>query len=179
MSDRVPELCFEDYANGDAQRRAQFGHDLLWGLQRFGFITLRAHPIRTALLEKAYALSAGFFAQPEVIKREYVGSTRGYIPFRTERAKNRTVPDLKEFWQIGPEGTPGTARSSEAPNVWPASPPGFKSVFVELFAALQETGRIILEALAPGLGLPHTYFGPLIAEGNSVLRLLHYPPIPE
>ena len=42
---------------------------------------------------------------------------------------------------------------------------------------LQDTGRLILEALTPSLGLPRSYFEPLLTERNSVLRLLHYPPI--
>ena len=92
--------------------------------------------------------------------------------------KNQTLPDLKEFWQLGPERS-GNGKSSdlEPPNVWPASPVGFKETFVALFDALQETGRVILEALAPELGLPRTFFAPLISDRNSVLRLLHYPPV--
>jgi isopenicillin N synthase-like dioxygenase len=179
MTERVPELCLKDYIHGDAPTRAQFCRDLMWGLQRFGFITLRDHSIRTELLDAAYGLSAAFFAQPEGLKREYAGGTRGYIPFRTERAKNRTVPDLKEFWQIGPERHDVPRSVSEQPNLWPATPPGFKTTFLELFAALQDTGRIILEALTTGLELPRSFFEPLIEDGNSVLRLLHYPPIPD
>jgi isopenicillin N synthase-like dioxygenase len=180
MSDRVPELRLTDYISGSAAARQEFCRDLLWGLQRFGFITLSGHPIGGELIDRAYALSAAFFAQPEAVKREYLGSTRGYIAFRTERAKNRTVPDLKEFWQIGPEHAAGVARSiTEPPNLWPAAPAGFKETFLELFVALQDTGRIILEALTTGLELPRNFFEPLIADGNSVLRLLHYPPVPD
>jgi isopenicillin N synthase-like dioxygenase len=54
---------------------------------------------------------------------------------------------------------------------------GFKETFLALFNALQETGRVILEALAPALALPKGFFEPLLGERNSVLRLLHYPPV--
>jgi isopenicillin N synthase-like dioxygenase len=64
------------------------------------------------------------------------------------------------------------------PNVWPAELPEFRATFEALFAALDETGRTLLEALAPGLGLPPTYFDPLVRDGNSVLRVIHYPPVP-
>ena len=180
MSDGVPELSLSDYTRGDAAAREMFSSALMSGLQRYGFIILRDHPISVELLDEAYRLSAELFAQPESVKQRYVGGVRGYTPFRTEHAKNHAVPDLKEFWQIGPERSQATARGvTEPPNVWPASPAKFRETFQQVFTALQETGRIILEALTPGLGLTRGFFDPLIDDGNSVLRLLHYPPIPE
>ena len=179
MANRVPELRLADYTSGTPDQRQAFCEQLLQGLQRYGFITLSGHPIRGELLEEAYRLSAAFFAQPEAVKREYAsGGTRGYIPFRTERAKNRSVPDLKEFWQIGPEDSGQPSSEIVPPNLWPAAPAGFKPTFLELFTALQDTGRIILEALTVGLELPRHFFDALLTERNSVLRLLHYPPIP-
>ena len=180
---RVPELSVAAYTNGSPAQRDEFCATLMCGLQRYGFVTLCDHPVSMQLLDAAYRLSAAFFAQPETDKQRYVGGPRGYVPFRTERAKNRSVPDLKEFWQIGPERSPATLTTgahdpTDVPNIWPATPAGFKNVFLELFNALQDTGRIILEALTSGLSLPPDFFEPLIDRNNSVLRLLHYPPVP-
>jgi isopenicillin N synthase-like dioxygenase len=36
-----------------------------------------------------------------------------------------------------------------------------------------------LQALAPSLSLDAHYFDPLVARGTSLLRVLHYPPIPD
>jgi isopenicillin N synthase-like dioxygenase len=187
MENRVPELSLADYTHGSPSARTQFCDALVHGLKRYGFIILRDHPVSTALLDEAYRLSAAFFAQDEGVKRRYTGGVRGYAPFRTEHAKHTTIRDLKEFWQLGPEQTnveTNRARASatgieiQPPNVWPASPPGFRETFVKLFDALQSTGRIVLEALTPGLSLPQKYFDPMLTEHNSVLRLLHYPPVP-
>jgi isopenicillin N synthase-like dioxygenase len=179
MRNQVPELSVADYLQGSAAARQTFSSELLRGLQRYGFVILRDHPVSSSLLDTAYRLSAELFAQAEAVKLRYVGGPRGYAPFRTERAKNHTVPDLKEFWQIGPERAESVHRGvTEPPNIWPESPAQFKEVLLTVFAALQDTGRIVLEALAPGLGLPCDFFEPMIADGNSVLRLLHYPPIP-
>ena len=177
MQNRVFELSLADYLHGDAPAREAFSRALMLGLQRHGFIILRDHSIADALIEAAYAQTAQFFAQPVGVKQHYVGGPRGYAPFRTEHARNQTAPDLKEFWQIGPEFE-GVARGEGVPpNIWPQSPAGFKETFLALFEALQETGQVILEALAPALALPKDFFERLMGERNSVLRLLHYPPV--
>ena len=176
---RVPELRLADFTSGAPAARDAFCADLMRSLQRYGFIILSDHPVPLALLNRAYSLSAQFFAQPEATKRQYIGGTRGFVPFRTEHAKNQTVADLKEFWQIGPEHPAADLQSALAPpNIWPASPLAFRDVFLQLFRALQFTGAQILEALTAGLSLPSGFFAPLLSDGNSVLRLLHYPPIP-
>ncbi len=38
-------------------------------------------------------------------------------------------------------------------------------------------GTAILAAIALDLGLAADWFDPAVVEGNSVMRLLHYPPI--
>jgi isopenicillin N synthase-like dioxygenase len=178
----VPTLSLADYTSGAAKKRDAFSKDLMRGFQRYGFVILKDHPVSVELLEKAYAMSEAFFAQPEETKLKYRGGQRGYTPFGVEHAKNTKAVDLKEFWQIGPE-RPEAAGSSYGeiapPNIWPDYPKGFKQTLTALYDGLQHTGEIILEALAPNLGLPKDYFAPLVKDGNSVLRLLHYPPIPK
>jgi len=176
---RVPELSLADYLLGSPSARAAFSKALMLGLQRYGFIILRDHLVASESIDAAYAMAARFFAQAEAVKRRYVAGPRGYAPFGTERAKNQAVPDLKEFWQIGPDNADHGDGPCEAvpPNIWPESPAGFKDTFLALFDALQETGRVILEALTPALGQPQDFFDALIRGRNSVLRLLHYPPV--
>jgi isopenicillin N synthase-like dioxygenase len=178
MAGGVPELGMREYLEGSAAQRAAFSAALMQGLQRYGFIILCDHPVTPPLIDAAYASIARLFAQPEAVKREYIGGARGYAPFGTEHAKNRTVPDLKEFWQIGPEPADvAPARGGVPANIWPPFPEGFKDTVIALFEALQATGRAILEALAPALGEPHDFFDRRIVARNSVLRLLHYPPV--
>jgi isopenicillin N synthase-like dioxygenase len=65
------------------------------------------------------------------------------------------------------------------PNLWPDRPDGFRETFTALFAALDTVGAILLARIATWLGLDADWFAPAIDEGNSVLRLLHYPPVPD
>lgn len=179
MTDRVPELSLADFTSGDPARRAAFSDALMQGLQRWGFIILKDHNVAPDLLERAYGLAEQTFALPEADKRRYAGGMRGYTPFGVEHARDSRLPDLKEFWQIGHDVQAGEASDLFPANVWPAEIPAFEPVFRELFSALNDTGKLLLRALAPKLELDETYFDPLVERGTSLLRVLHYPPVAE
>ena len=181
---RVPELSLNSYIDGSKNDKAKFIDDFFVGLKDYGFIVLKDHPIPDALLNKAYALVAELFSQPVEKKMKYAlkdkGFQRGYTPFGTEHAKNSPVMDLKEFWHIGRDLPPGHRYASNYPdNIWPAEVPEFKEVLTKIYKALDETGKVMLEALTGPLELESDYFSKMMGEGNSILRLLHYPPIPE
>lgn len=174
MTKGVPELSLKAFTEGDADARRGFSQDLMRGLQAYGFIVLKDHGVSQDLLARAYGLAEETFALDEAVKRKYAAGMRGYTPFGVEHAKDSGHPDLKEFWQIGHEPKAG---EDFAPNVWPAEAADFKPTFQALFAALNETGVTLLQALAPPLGLPEHHFDPLVRRGTSLLRVLHYPPL--
>jgi isopenicillin N synthase-like dioxygenase len=62
------------------------------------------------------------------------------------------------------------------PNIWPDIPE-FKETFQLLFTEMDKVGARILSSIARYLDLPAHWFDPAIEDGNSILRLLHYPPI--
>ena len=68
--------------------------------------------------------------------------------------------------------------SQMASNIWPARPEGFRETFIQLFAAFDTAGDRLLSAIARHLKLAPDWFDHAVRDGNSVLRLLHYPPIP-
>jgi isopenicillin N synthase-like dioxygenase len=178
MTRHVPELSLKAYTHGDAAGRAQFSADLFRGLKEFGFFTLADHNVSPDLLETAYGLAEKVFALPEAAKKAYAAGMRGYTPFGVEHAKDSSKPDLKEFWQIGHDPSPDAPADEPFPaNVWPTEIAEFRETFTRLFAALNETGQILLRALAPNLGLAEDYFDDRVKHGTSLLRVLHYPPI--
>ncbi len=124
-----------------------------------------------------------FFALPEEVKRKYhqpgTGGARGLTPFGVEAAKGAATVDLKEFWHVGrelPEGHP--YRRYMRDNVWPTETPGFREHVYGMFEDLDALGAKILRAIARYLNLGDDYFADKVQLGNSVLRLLHYPPVP-
>ena len=175
----VPTLSLADQA-GDPER---FAADLGGSFRRFGFAIVADHGIDQGLIDRAWAETAKLFALPDEEKRQYFvtggGGARGYTPFKTEIAKGASAVDLKEFWHVGRE-LPAGHRFTDAmaPNIWPSRPEGFRDTFVELFAAFDRAGDRLLSAIARNLGLDANWFDPAVKDGNSVLRLLHDPPIP-
>jgi len=180
--DSVPTLSLNAYTDGNAGDRAKFVAALYEGFKYFGFIILKDHTVDRALLRQAYELSAAFFALPEAVKDKLNAGPdgqRGYTPFGREHAKGNDYPDLKEFWHVGREFDPDSPLAGTyPPNVWPAKLDGFRETFLKLYDALEEAGMVMLEALAPSLDVPRDYFRKMATNGNSILRLLHYPPIP-
>lgn len=160
----------------------EFARELGDSFEEFGFAIVRDHGIPADLIARAEAAARAFFALPDDVKRRYhiagQGGARGYTPFGVERAKGAAVQDLKEFWHIGRTLPPGDPLERfMPPNIWPDEVPDFRGTFETLFDTFEESGGRILSAIAVHLGLERDFFAPTVDQGNSVLRLLHYPPV--
>lgn len=179
MSDTIASVSLSD-ADSDAPKFAQ---EIGRSFSTYGFAVVSDHGVPSDLIAEADARMREFFALPEEVKRSYFieggGGARGYTPFGIETAKDATDYDLKEFWHVGrtlPEGH--RFADIMAPNIWPDEVAGFHDVFERLFAAFDQTGQRILSAIATYLGLAPDFFDDTVEDGNSVMRLIHYPPVP-
>ncbi|HEX6603353.1 MAG TPA: 2-oxoglutarate and iron-dependent oxygenase domain-containing protein [Sphingomicrobium sp.] len=159
-----------------------FAQKLGSSFEEYGFAIIADHGIPDELIHRAEEKSKAFFALPDDVKRGYHvaggGGARGYTPFGIETAKGYTAHDLKEFWHVGrdlPEGHP--FRNHMPDNVWPGEVASFRDTFQELYATFDRTGLKILKAIARFLKIDEDYFADTVRDGNSVMRLLHYPPI--
>lgn len=149
---------------------------------RTGFAVVSDHGIAPAVIKRALGASKALFALPEPAKAVYVvpggGGQRGMTPFGIETAKGALAKDLKEFWHVGRELPAGHDFADVMPaNVWPREWPDFRPAALELYDALEVTGLKILKAMAVHLGLAPDFFVDPVRDGNSILRLLHYPPL--
>ena len=158
-----------------------FAQKLGKSFEEYGFAIIADHGIPDDLIHDAEAKAKAFFALPEEVKRRYLiaggGGARGYTAFGVETAKGASAHDLKEFWHVGRELPAGHRfRATMADNVWPDDVPGFKDTFLKLYDMFDQAGLKILSAIARHLGLDPDYFDATVDNGNSVLRMLHYPP---
>jgi isopenicillin N synthase-like dioxygenase len=150
--------------------------------EEYGFAIVADHGIPDELIERAEEKARAFFALPDEVKRRYHiaggGGARGYTPFGIETAKGAKSHDLKEFWHVGRELAAGHRFRGHMPdNVWPEEIASFRDTFLELYDTFDRTGLEILKAIARYLEIDEDYFVDTVRDGNSVLRLLHYPPI--
>jgi len=161
--------------------KARFDRELSLAFREVGFVKLRGHAIDAGVTEPAYAALQAFFAfSPEQKRRYHVpasGGARGYTPFRVEKAKDASAPDLKEFFHVGRELAKADDRWATPENLWPKEVPGFRPAMLTLFRELERTGAWVLEAVARDLALPTNWFADKIDHGSSILRPLCYPPL--
>jgi len=175
-SDNIASVSLND-ADKDPQGFAQ---ELGNSFVEYGFAIVRDHGIPEDLIHRAEEKAKLFFALPDEVKNRYyiegAGGARGYTPFGIETAKGFKAHDLKEFWHVGRELAEGHKfRDVMADNVWPAEVLDFRNTFTELYAAFDEAGVKVLRAIARFLKVDEDYFTDTVRDGNSVMRLLHYP----
>lgn len=177
----IPTIDLNDYLTGDAAARERMVKTLGDGLVEFGFLNVEGHGVDSDLIRGTYGLWQRFFGLPEEAKKRYAGidgGSRGYTPFRVEHAKDNPLPDLKEFWHVGQEPPAGHPLHGVYPgNVWPAEIPEIRQPTLRLYSSLEHVAENLLRALAEYFELPHETFASMMRVGNSVLRVIHYPPV--
>jgi isopenicillin N synthase-like dioxygenase len=145
-------------------------------LEDTGFFILEQNHVSPEVLRRAHQTALEFFALPDGVKLRYQGlhekGQGGFSWFGSEQAKGYTRPDLKEFWHVNYN----SLTQPDAP--WPREVPGFQPIMTRLFQQLQGCAQVLLEACALYLGQPRDWLTTMAQDGNTVLRLAHYPPIP-
>ena len=178
----IPSVDLRDFLSGDPERKQKFVNEIGKAYEDIGFVALKGHFLDDRLVDSLYTEVKNFFSLPVDVKELYeipgIGGQRGYVSFGKEHAKGRKEGDLKEFWHFGQYLDEGSKYQNEYPaNVEVKELPEFNKVGEEAYKMLEKTGVYVLRALAIYLGLDEFYFDKYAAEGNSILRPIHYPPI--
>lgn len=177
----VPHLSLLSFVEGSSKDKVDFIDNIMMGLKEFGFIVLKDHIVDQKKIDFAYDYVNEFFSLDIQTKKKYydenLAGQRGYTPFKVEHAKDSQFGDLKEFWHVGRElNSTSEYYNSYPKNIWPSEVKEFKKTMIELYDAMDATSVVLLEAIGRGLDLPENYFKDMVSDGNSILRLIHYPP---
>ena len=171
----IPKLSLKSLSKNDKEAIAILSE----ALSDHGFFVITDHSIPHQLFDKAYEYSKKFFDLEVPIKNSYSfrenAGARGYTPFGKETALGETVPDLKEFWHHGPI-VDSSYDSRIMKNVLVNEIDDFNNVFDDLFNQMNSLGIKLLSSISLTLGLPEDFFNKSTTKGNSLLRLIHYPP---
>jgi isopenicillin N synthase-like dioxygenase len=174
-----------------AQRRAVAAQFDAAGRQS-GFFAVTGHGIDPALLATMLDVTGAFFDRPIEEKMTYVvadrEANRGYAAEGTEAlayslGEQDLPPDLFEAFNAGRELTPeqeadpyfATFRDRYfAPNVWPATPVGFRATWLAYWDAVEALALEIMAAAALALDLGEAHFTPYLDRSISVVRANNY-----
>ncbi len=157
---------------------AEFAKALGDSFRETGFAVVKDHPISQEIIDNNLTATKAFFAMSDAQKKGYFekdgGGQRGYTPFGTENAKGAAQSDLKEFWHTGRRLEDYSGAMKETPSVQEVE--GFDQATYSMYEAMDGFGRQLLKAIAIYLELDQDWFENTVNVGNSILRLLHYPP---
>tara|TARA_X000001036_G_scaffold425214_1_gene451178 strand:+ start:154 stop:1086 length:933 start_codon:yes stop_codon:yes gene_type:complete len=176
---RTLEVCdLSDWRAG-GERRNHFVKKMGEALQDIGFFALTGHGIDVDSIKESYSVADQFFQLPQEEKSQYEQAElfrqRGYTPYGVEHAKDNPAPDLKEFWQTG--------RTIDDPdfhkNIWPEKPESFEKAIDGLYIAMESMSSELLSAASLYLSKPENWLPDMANNGNTILRVIHYPPLGE
>ncbi len=178
----IPVVDYLDFTSGDEERKSAFIKSVGDSLKDIGFFALKNHGIPLSAIEQSYEQGDAFFSMSEDVKRTYlqpqIAHQRGYTAFGIEHAKNNPAPDLKEFWQTGRSHPTSGKKPTYVENVWPDNHlPQFREVIDGLFSRMENVSQNLLESCSLYLGKPKSWLGSMAEDGNTIMRIIHYPPL--
>jgi isopenicillin N synthase-like dioxygenase len=156
-----------------------------------GFLAVRGHGVASDLLDETWSATGAFFELPlekkMCVAMPYRGYPYGYSPVERETLAlslgERTPPDLKETFSIGPRATWETSSSDlsrgfeGAATLWPEEPRELAGVLRRYFDEMGALAARLMSLFAVALELPRDFFEPAIDRHASALRALRYPPL--
>lgn len=186
----LPIIDIAPLCSADRSHEERTAVDALIGasIERHGAFLITGFPDADRIDEWANVASA-FFELGEEDKRA-VGS-RGSVPDgpRIYRGyRGRLAPGgwaHNEFFDVGPAEpfpapTPGMAAFAEE-NVWPHRSPavGWRTAMDSYYELMLRVGTLVMLSASRWAGFADTDLHQRFCDGNSTLRLLHYPEQPE
>lgn len=188
---KVPIIDVSPFLEGTPEGKQKVAEEVGRACRDIGFLVITGHGVADALIQQTYDTSKAFFDLPEEekmkVERPAPDQVRGYSPLMGEGLSysldEKTPPDLKESFSIGPVNVPANdpyfhgpeAGPHFAPNVWPKNPSLLKPVWTQYFHAMEKLSAQLMSMFAMALDLPDDFFEDKIDKHISMLRALNYP----
>lgn len=170
---KIPKVSFHDLVSADKEVIDY----LTSSLNKVGFFVINEHPINKSLIKDTFSLTEELFNLPFDVKNKYhmpgTNGARGYTPYGIETALNEKVADQKEFWHQG-----STSNKDLLPNLYIDELSNF-TLLDDLYIEFEKMGIQILQAFTNFNIDYNADISDCATNGNSVLRLIHYPAIEE
>ncbi|CAJ1448676.1 unnamed protein product [Effrenium voratum] len=193
----LPVLDVGPFLGGSKASREEVARKLDEVCSSVGFFYLEGHGIPRAEVQQLHRLARDFFAQPQGLKDKLRLSDeperwRGYqrlgdnvtlgqrdwheaLDFYAEDAVQPAV--FREVGKMAPAEVDRLLRFAKSGNRWPQARE-FREAFEAYFARLESLGKLLMEAMALGLGLAPQHFESFTDRSFWVARVIGYPPLP-
>jgi isopenicillin N synthase-like dioxygenase len=183
----IPILDLGPYLAGEPGAERRLAEQLRRACEEIGFYFIVNHGVPQRLIDRAFAETARFHAEPLAEKTKLLINDHmiGYLPlgystFRSSTVNRNTKHDLNEALFVRRDRTQDdpdvvSGKRWRGLNQWPAALPGFRETMVEYFRTMEALGQKLLPLYALALDLPRDYFLPLFDGAHINLRLSHYP----
>lgn len=186
MAHSVPIVDISPFRHGGAEGIASVAREIDRACRDIGFLIVVGHDVDGRTLAGAFHEAYAFFDLDEEAKKAIlVEKGRGYFGVgRQALARSRgddTPPDLFERFCMGPFGFARdeyheiVMKRYFGPNRWPARQPRFRAALEAYYRGAERLAGELMSFFATALGLPASYFEPMIDRHISDLCLNHYP----
>ncbi|WP_257098542.1 isopenicillin N synthase family dioxygenase [Pseudovibrio flavus] len=165
----IPQIDMSDFD----QRKGEITKALWEASTQIGFFQLVNHGIPGDLIDRAFEMSAKFFALSEDVKAQYplIGGTNAGWEYKAQVRPSTGTADQKESYQVT---LPRMAQ------LWPTGEEleGFKATMLEFERCNWALGMKVLSCFGDMLRFAPDFFtgahDPMSEHYQSTLRLLHY-----
>jgi isopenicillin N synthase-like dioxygenase len=173
MSDlaELPIVDIAAFEHGGAEADC-VARDVHHALSQIGFMYVRGHGVDSALIQQAFTVAMGFFAQARQTKSLFAytdaSANFGFQALEVESLDPASEPDLKETFTM--RNVRAMAPQSTR---WPDMT--FRDTAVAFHDATLAVAYGLLRILAASFQLPREFFTQRHQGENVTLRFLHYP----
>jgi len=181
----IPEIDIAPLFKGPGDARDAVDREILSAAGEIGFMTITGLPDDCLSRDSRKDLLS-IFELSESEKRaltrqnfepENANVYRGWFPLQNG------YPTYKEGIDIGADLVDRARISDPLDPLTELTPlpdlPTWREAAERYYAAMSETGNVLMRSIARVLSLPETQFDAAFQKGNSTLRMIHYPPRPK